>query len=360
MKGHAILLGSILLGLMSTLSYAQAPVPFINLPLVPDATAPGGSQFTLTQERPIFHDYAFTGGRDGANPGAGVIPWTSPLDKKNFVYGTAVYSGGHGKGTFFRVEPTDGAFVPMHEFIGGVKDGCNPYGPLGQDAKTFFGTTWACGAHSSGTVWKYYKETRAYKLLYSFCSLAGCTDGRGPYAGLIELLIDGDDLLFGTATSGGDRSCNYPSGCGVVFDVNLGGVEIPLYAFKGGTDGMTPFAGVISDGAHNLYGTTVAGGSGACTGGCGTVFELRKHGKGWVEKVLHRFAGGTADGANVWGGLWLDAEGNLYGTSVAGGSGACTGGCGTVFELTKHGAVWWRPFCTVSVEHPTVNFPSRA
>jgi len=48
MKNHALRLGAVLLGLMSVLSYAQAPVPFINQPLVPDATAPGGPQFTLT------------------------------------------------------------------------------------------------------------------------------------------------------------------------------------------------------------------------------------------------------------------------------------------------------------------------
>jgi hypothetical protein len=47
MHRHAILFIVILLGLAS-LTYAQAPVPFINLPLVPDATAPGGPQFTLT------------------------------------------------------------------------------------------------------------------------------------------------------------------------------------------------------------------------------------------------------------------------------------------------------------------------
>ena len=48
MRKHATLLGAVLLGLVSVLSYAQAPVPFINQPLMPDATAPGGAQFTLT------------------------------------------------------------------------------------------------------------------------------------------------------------------------------------------------------------------------------------------------------------------------------------------------------------------------
>jgi len=48
MKKSAFLLSAILFALVSVLSYAQAPVPFINLPLVPDATPPGGSDFTLT------------------------------------------------------------------------------------------------------------------------------------------------------------------------------------------------------------------------------------------------------------------------------------------------------------------------
>ena len=48
MRKCATLLAAVLLGLLSALSYAQAPVPFINLPLMPDARAPGGPQFTLT------------------------------------------------------------------------------------------------------------------------------------------------------------------------------------------------------------------------------------------------------------------------------------------------------------------------
>jgi hypothetical protein len=48
MRRHATLLGTVLLALASVLSYAQSPAPFINLPLMPDATAPGGGDFTLT------------------------------------------------------------------------------------------------------------------------------------------------------------------------------------------------------------------------------------------------------------------------------------------------------------------------
>ena len=48
MRKLAIVLCAVLMGLVSAVSYAQAPVPFISLPLIPDATAPGGAQFTLT------------------------------------------------------------------------------------------------------------------------------------------------------------------------------------------------------------------------------------------------------------------------------------------------------------------------
>lgn len=48
MTKHATFLSAVLLAFVSTVSYAQAPVPLINQPLIPDVIAPGGPQFTLT------------------------------------------------------------------------------------------------------------------------------------------------------------------------------------------------------------------------------------------------------------------------------------------------------------------------
>ncbi len=100
--------------------------------------------------------------------------------------------------------------------------------------------------------------------------------------------------------------------------------EKVLYTFLGGADGGYPFGGVIFDAAGNLYGTTSGGAYVAST-----VFELSPAlGGGWSESVLHTFGSGN-DGFESAGRLRFDAAGNLYGTTLAGG----TVGLGTVFEL---------------------------
>src|SRR5258706_8640933 len=133
--------------------------------------------------------------------------------------------------------------------------------------------------------------------------------------------------------------------------------ERTLYGFQGAPDGINPQSTVIAGGGH-LYGTTIAGGTGTVcqdlySTSCGTVFELTPPttpGGSWTEKVLYNFQGGS-DGAWPSGKLMRDITGNLYGTTMAGGSLglACTAvssgatGCGTVFRLSPPqtaGADW--------------------
>ena len=89
-----------------------------------------------------------------------------------------------------------------------------------------------------------------------------------------------------------------------------------LYAFTG-ADGTSPLAAVVQDSQGNLYGTTAAGGNlGTCSNfygaGCGVVFKLSPSG---AQTVLHAFTGGT-DGAQPMGTLLLGPGGNLYGTEI--------------------------------------------
>src|ERR1039458_4539934 len=155
-------------------------------------------------------------------------------------------------------------------------------------------------------------------------------DGVDPYAGLI---FDGAGNLYGTTWQGGTY------GYGTVFELTptAGGTwtENVLWSFGSGTDGTSPVAGLIFDAVGNLYGTTLQGG----TYGYGTVFELTPAAGGtWTEKVLYSFGSGT-DGANPYAVLIFDAAGNLYGTTYFGGS--SDAGNGTVFEVSPSaGGVW--------------------
>jgi uncharacterized repeat protein (TIGR03803 family) len=79
------------------------------------------------------------------------------------------------------------------------------------------------------------------------------------------------------------------------------------------------------DKTGNLYGTTIYGGSGC---GCGVVYRLAPNTKGkWTYTVLHTFVG--SDGAQPDANLIVDDKGNLYGTTATGGAYG-----GVVFELT--------------------------
>ncbi len=105
-----------------------------------------------------------------------------------------------------------------------------------------------------------------------------------------------------------------------------------IYSFGGASDGEYTDTELVMDSAGNLYGTSVQGG----TFGGGTVFQITPAG---VHTVLYNFTGG-ADGGEPYKGVTLDSQGNLYGTAVTGGGGGCEGGCGVVFKLAKTGSTW--------------------
>jgi uncharacterized repeat protein (TIGR03803 family) len=124
--------------------------------------------------------------------------------------------------------------------------------------------------------------------------------------------------------------------------------EKVLYRFQGAKDGSNPSSSLVRDASGNLYGTTMQAGEGFsnCNYGCGTVFEVMPLANGhWQTKIIYAFQGGT-DGANPSGNLVLDAAGNLYSTTIWGGTpNRCadynTQGCGTVFELSPNADGSW-------------------
>jgi uncharacterized repeat protein (TIGR03803 family) len=205
------------------------------------------------------------------------------------------------------------------------EDGAGPIDPLLLNtAGDLYGTTWYEGAYGYGTVF----EVNALGLLKVLHNFTGGTDGANPSAGLIS---DAAGNLYGTTLYGGDLSCNSGTGCGTVFKLTPSGKETVLYSFTGAADGRFPQAGLVADVAGNLYGTTIYGGDLSCNSGtgCGTVFKVDRAG---AETVLYSFTGGT-DGQFPYAGLVRDPAGDLFGTTSNGGASAY----GTVFEVDKAG-----------------------
>jgi len=145
------------------------------------------------------------------------------------------------------------------------------------------------------------------------------------------LILDASGNLYGTTYAGGSLSG------GTVFELKPtaggGWVETVLYSFST-TNGYSPSAGLVFDAVGNLYGTTINGG----TFSNGTVFEVEpKKGGGWTERVLYNFDRNSGDGYGPTASLTFDQSHNLYGTTYNGG--AYNGG--TAFELTRTAGGAW-------------------
>ncbi|MFY9631889.1 MAG: choice-of-anchor tandem repeat GloVer-containing protein [Candidatus Cybelea sp.] len=266
--------------------------------------------------------HRFGQGSDGINPDSGLLSVNGTL------YGTTVAGGKFGDGTVYAINNT-GSEKVLYNFRGG-SDGANPAAALINVNGTLYGTTQEggvagrckgyTGAAGCGTV---YSITTAglEKVLHRF---GGGSDGVSPFASLISV----KGTLYGTTYQGGSSSCYYALGCGIVFTVDAKGSEKVLYRFKGGSDGSYPRSSLINvQGA--LFGTTAYGARSGCTDGCGSVYSVSLTGK---ENVLHRFGSGS-DGLRPYAGL-TEVKGTLYGTTAAGGG---AGEDGTIYSITLSG-----------------------
>jgi hypothetical protein len=145
--------------------------------------------------------------------------------------------------------------------------------------------------------------------------------------------LDKSGVLYGTTVQGGGG--NYPSG--TVFKVvpNAKGSSRQhlLYTFQDRDDGSEPVAGLVLGPRGALYGT--ASGGGVWFGG--TVFRLTEDSKkSWAFEVLYSFGGSQGEGAGPTAGVIFDPKHNIFSTTLAGGSSKnCShSGCGTVFEIS--------------------------
>lgn len=343
-----------------------------------------GTVFKLNQVNSswIFSPlYEFTGGSDGGMPSGGVT-----VGPSGALYGTASFGGTHDDGVVFelRSSPTVCRSVlcywdetVLHSFTGSP-DGNLPvwvnlvFDPAGD----IYGTTFYGGASGYGAVFEVSPSGGGYteKVIHSF----GYPDGGSfPNSGVV---LDSAGNVYGATTYGGTGTeCLSMYYCGTVYQVVPSGgnwTENVLVNFDG-MNGAEPLFNPIVDASGNVYGPagiiyklTPSGGGftfsvisnlggmfcgyqsplvedaagsfyGTCqngpgSGGPGWVFQLTNCSQTCTVVDLHDF-NGTTDGGGPLGLVSLDANGNLYGTTIAGGTGGngCgNGGCGVVWEIT--------------------------
>ena len=273
-------------------------------------------------------------------PNAGLV-----ADASGNLYGTTRFGGRFGNGSVFELTPSatgSWQIKTLYAFGGSKTDGWNPLSNLIFDrGGNLYGTT-QNGKSGHGTVFELSPQpdgTWKESQLYIF---TGGSDGESPYAGLV---FDELGNLYGTTVLGGNLRPCYPYTCGVVFKLSPNGngtwTESVIHSFAG-TDGAWPYANLIFDSAGNLYGTTSAGGP----GNNGVVFELKPSGSGWTESVLYGFHGGRTDGSQPSSDVRFDSAGNLYGTTFYGGLLDCGNyltiyTCGTLYKLTPSSSGDW-------------------
>jgi uncharacterized repeat protein (TIGR03803 family) len=272
-----------------------------------------GTVFRITPRGTLITLYSFDGS-DGLNP-VGLMQAGN-----GDIYGTTSSGGSGSGGTIFRMTLT-GTLTTLYNF----EDFDYPAAGLVEGAGgNFYGTTITYASNSYGTIFKMTQDG-AVTTLHSFSA----ADGSWPVAPLMEAA---NGHFYGTTAQGGPASSICVStGCGTVFEISPEGELTTLHYFAG-PDGLSPSGALVQGTDGNLYGTTSGGGPGnsSCDFGCGTIFQITPGGK---FTTVHTFDG--LDGRYPYVGLVQATDGNFYGTTYAGGtSSACTGGCGTVFQLS--------------------------
>jgi len=262
------------------------------------------------------HEQTFSfSGTNGANPLGGLV-----ADAAGNLYGVTSAGGtgcAGGCGTVFELSPpsqnSQGSYTVLHYFENGV-DGSDPIAPLTIDPKgNIYGTTFQGGTQSFGTIFELSPPSKpgaawSETILYTFL---GLSDGGYPGAASI---FDSAGNLYGTTTGNYAHQSTIwelsPPAPGGSWTLTT------LYTFNSSSGAEVP-GPLVFDGAGNLFGTTVSGG----TYNQGTVFELSPPpapGGSWTENTLHSFVCNSGCGPDS--GVILSKSGAIAGTAEVGGT----------------------------------------
>ena len=289
-------------------------------------TSGDGTVFEIAEPSGVYSTLISFTGNSGTFPGSDPVAGLTS-DGNGNLFGTTLTGGTSGLGTIFELAGPSHTFSSFLSFTGpsGAYPGSAPYAALSSDGNgNLFGTTEQDGKNFDGTLFELAGPSHTFSTLFSFTGLNGANPGALPEGGLTS---DGNGNLYGTTTQGGT------AGFGTVFELSgPSHTFTSLVSFtndSGPHFGAGPIGSLAFDSSGNLLGTTNAGTSTTETP-LGTVFELS--GPGYTTfSSLFSFTGnsGAYPGGAPQGGLISDGSGNLLGTTSFGG----TTGYGTVFEL---------------------------
>ncbi len=301
------------------------------------------------------------------------------VDSAGNLYGTIQYTESVGCGVVFRLSPSttgEWTYTNIYSFVCDSEDGQAPSSGLTPDRYgNLYGVTSAGGAYGDGTVYELTPSangTWTEQVLYSFGSQSA--DGLQPQ---FEPVLDSAGDIFGITTYGGDDNCNpyqRPFGCGTIFELtqssgiwhetvlhtnniypgagltmdsagNLyGSDEYSLYELQASSGGSWTYASLpqpggwvsgplVVDKAGHLYGETTNGGN----SGNGTIFALENSPSGVALSTIYTFPAPNVT-LDPFGGLVLDADGVLYGTTYRSYD---QGHNGSIFALTPSSGGTW-------------------
>src|SRR5579863_6452645 len=289
--------------------------------------------------------HSFSGGSDGSAS-------TPAVDSAGNVYGVGSGAYGGCNCVYKLTRDEKGAWIKAVIYTFQASQGYTDGVLVADDAGNLYG---GLSYYTTGSFSPVFKltpsgDTWTETTLYTFSA------GTVSNSNIVALAVDNSGNVFGTLSE------TAAAPLGLVFELESSSgswVETTLHTFSGGASGGVP-AGPVFLSNGNFFGTASSGGDTSCDAhtGCGVVYELVKGTGGqWTQKVINTFHGDIVDSSSSPSLGGFDGNGNLYGSSMTGGASGCPQ-CGSVFELTPGVNGGWKETFLWNFTYPGIYYPT--
>ena len=252
---------------------------------------------------------SFGGDSPGAYPAGNIA-----MDGGGNIYGTTESGGKANLGIIYKLASGTSTVTTLATFDRG-KYGASAVGLVSDGSGNLYGGIYYAGPSDHSAVYELLNGSSAVTTLATFSSIDEIS----------ALTLDGSGNIFGTTHVGGALNDRNSYGNGSIFEIAKGSGTVTTLASFNGTNGYSPVGGITFDSDGNMFGTTTLGGA----FNKGTIFEFAKG-----STAITALASFTMDTGLSVVGVTLDSAGNIFGTTPYGGP----SGLGTVYELVKGGS----------------------